>query len=62
MPRPPKPPFQDEAVNSHERPSRGHTLDDIDFGDPGIIEDIRRVFTVLAEIEPAPTTQQLRAA
>lgn len=63
MPRPPKPPIL-QAVNSAERPSRGHTIEDIDFSDPGIIADIRRVFEVLAEIEvkPVETTPQLRAA
>lgn len=66
MPRPPKRPThqrrQEDAVNSHERPSGGHTLDDIDFSDPRIVASIRRAFEVLAEIEPAQTTEQLLAA
>lgn len=37
--------------------SRSNTLDDIDWNDPGIIEDIRRVFAVLAEIAPKKAQQ-----
>jgi hypothetical protein len=63
VPRPPKPPIlRGDAVNSHEQPSPGHTIEDIDFSDPGILADIRAVFAVLAEIEPVQTTQQLKAA
>ena len=31
--------------------SRSNTLDDIDFSDPGILADLRRVFDFLAQIE-----------
>lgn len=31
--------------------SKGNTLDDVDFADPGILADIRAAFAVLAQIE-----------
>ncbi len=63
MPRPPNERADWQGpVNSQERPSLGHTLNDVDFSDPRILSDIRAVFDVLAEIEIQPATQQLRAA